>query len=150
MRTPLWFLDTLAYVHVDSEASGGTLALVESVAREGDMPPLHVHHREDEAFYVIDGRMTLFVAGREPVELGPGEGLLAPKGVPHVYRVESERARWLVALTPAGFDEFVREVAEPAEHDDLPPDGRPHDIERVNAAAARQGIEILGPPGVTP
>src|SRR5581483_11713802 len=150
MRTPLWFLDTLAYVHVDAEASGGALALVESVAPKGDMPPLHVHHRDDEAFYVIDGRLTLFVADRDPVELGPGEAVLAPREIPHVYRVESERARWLVALTPAGFDEFVRAVAEPAGYDDLPPEGRAHDIERVNAAAARQGIEILGPPGVTP
>jgi mannose-6-phosphate isomerase-like protein (cupin superfamily) len=147
MRTPLWFLDNLAYVHVDAAASGGTLGLVEAVGRKGNMPPLHVHHRDDEAFYVLDGRLTLFMAGRDPVELGPGEGALAPTGIPHVYRVESDRARWLAAVTPCGFDGLVREIAEPAEYDDLPPEGRVHDIERVNAAAARQGIEILGPPG---
>ena len=150
MPEALWFLDTLVRVHVDGDGSSGTLGLVESTARGGDMPPLHVHHNEDEAFYVLDGRMTLFVADREPIELEAGQSVLAPKGVPHVYRVESDRARWLVAVGPSGFDAFVREIAEPAEVDDLPPAGRVHDVERVTVAASRHGIEILGPPGTLP
>jgi mannose-6-phosphate isomerase-like protein (cupin superfamily) len=150
MPESLWFLDNLAQVHVDGAASGGGLGLVELAGRGGDMPPLHLHRSEDEVFYVLDGRMTVFVSGCEPVELGPGQSAFAPRGVPHVYRVESERARWLAAVSPSGFDEFVREISEPAECDDLPPEGRVHDVSRVGAAAARHGIEILGPPGVLP
>ena len=145
-----WFIDNLARIHVDGESSGGELALVELVGREGDMPPLHVHRVEDETFYVLEGRMSLHVGGREPIGLVAGQSALAPRGVPHAYRVESETARWLVATTPAGFDSFVREVGEPAPVDELPPPGRPHDLAALEAASARHGIELLGPPGTLP
>jgi mannose-6-phosphate isomerase-like protein (cupin superfamily) len=146
---PLWFIDNLVHVHIDGDASGGRLALAEERGRRGEMPPLHVHHRDDEAFYVIDGELSLFVAG-EHLSLGPGQAALAPRGVPHCYRVESEEARWLVITTPAGFESFVREVAEPAPRDELPPAGRPHDPAVLAQAAAKVGIEILGPPGALP
>jgi mannose-6-phosphate isomerase-like protein (cupin superfamily) len=146
---PLWFIDHLVHVHIDGDASGGTLALAEERGRRGDMPPLHVHHRDDEAFYVMDGELSLFVAG-EQLSLGPGQAALAQRGVPHAYRVESEEARWLVITTPAGFESFVREVAEPAPGEELPPAGRPHDPAVLARAAAKVGIEILGPPGALP
>jgi hypothetical protein len=113
------------------------------------MPPLHVHRRDDETFYVLEGELTLFVAG-EQIVLGPGQAALAPRDVPHAYRVESEEARWLVITTPAGFDAFVREVAEPAPAEELPPAGRPFDPAVLGQAAAKVGIEILGAPGTLP
>ena len=126
MTQPLWFIDNLVHVHVDGDASGGSLALLDERGRRGDMPPLHVHRRDDETFFVLEGELTLFVAG-EQIVLGPGQAALAPRDVPHAYRVESDEAHWLVITTPAGFDAFVREVAEPAPADDLPPAGRPVD-----------------------
>jgi mannose-6-phosphate isomerase-like protein (cupin superfamily) len=146
---PLWFIDNLVHLHIDGDASGGTLALADERGRRGDMPPLHVHHRDDEAFYVIDGELSLFVAGEQFV-LATGQAALAPRGVPHSYRVESEEAHWLVITTPAGFESFVREVAEPAPGEELPPAGRLHDPAVLAQAAAEVGIEILGPPGALP
>ena len=148
-RQPLWFIDHLAHIHVDGDTSGGALALLEERGRRGDMPPLHVHRRDDESFYVLDGELTLFVAG-EQIHLGPGQAAFAPRDVPHAYRVESAEARWLVITTPAGFDAFVREVADPAPADELPPAGRPIDPAVLSQAAAKVGIEILGPPGALP
>jgi mannose-6-phosphate isomerase-like protein (cupin superfamily) len=145
----IWFIDNLARVRVDGESSGGTLAVVELEGRCGDMPPLHVHRREDEAFYVLEGRLSLHLPDGS-VELGPGQAAFAPRDVPHAYRVESETARWLGVATPAGFDEFVREAGEPAPGDVLPPEGRAHDPERLAAIAARHEIELLGPPGTLP
>ena len=58
---PLWFIDNLARVLVDGEVSNGTLAVVELSGRQGDMPPLHVHHREDETFVVLEGELSLFL-----------------------------------------------------------------------------------------
>jgi quercetin dioxygenase-like cupin family protein len=145
----IWFIDTLARVLVDAEASGGTVAVVESEARRGDMPPLHVHRREDEVFYVLDGTLSLHLPECS-LELGPGAAAFAPRDVPHAYRVESETARWLAIATPAGFDAFVREVGEPAREDALPPTGRVHDSARLAEIAARHGIELLGPPGTLP
>jgi mannose-6-phosphate isomerase-like protein (cupin superfamily) len=144
---PLWFIDNLAHVHVDEETSGGQFALVELRGARGDMPPLHVHHREDETFYVIEGEVSMFVADDQRI-LGSGQAALAPRDVPHTYRVESEEARWLVLTTPGGFASFVREVAEPAPAEELPPAGR-QDPDALVRAAAKIGIQALGPPGST-
>jgi mannose-6-phosphate isomerase-like protein (cupin superfamily) len=150
MRTaPRWFIDNLARVHVTAEETGGRSCLVEVEGRRGDMPPLHVHHREDELFYVLDGTLTLFQPGTA-VELEAGAAFRAGRGVPHVYRVESETARWLTFCEPGGFDAFVLEASEPAPADELPPEGRPKDPEALAAAAAKHDIELLGPPGTLP
>ena len=82
---PLWFIANKARVHVECEA----FDLVEVEGRQGDMPPLHVHHEHDETFVVLEGRLSLHLPGSS-VELGPGESFFAPRGIPHVYRVESD------------------------------------------------------------
>jgi mannose-6-phosphate isomerase-like protein (cupin superfamily) len=147
--TPLWFIDGLAQIHVSGEETDGRYAVLEILSPEGDMPPLHVHHEEDEVFHVVEGQVTLFLPGTE-VQLTAGETFRAPQGVPHTYRVESATARWLVFCAPARFDAFVLAVSEPANGEELPPHGRPVDPERFAAEAARQGIELLGPPGALP
>jgi len=146
---PLWFIDGLVHIHVSGEETDGRYAVVENLVPHGDMPPLHVHHEEDEVFHVLDGEVTLFLPGTE-VPLARGETFRAPRGVPHAYRVESETARLLVFCEPARFDAFVRAISEPAPAEELPPRGRPIDPERLAAEASRQGIEILGPPGAMP
>jgi quercetin dioxygenase-like cupin family protein len=146
---PLWFIDNLAFVHVDGGQTGGAYALGEVSGRRGDMPPLHVHHHDDEAFYVLEGELTLFV-GDEQITLRDGQAVLAPREIPHVYRVESEGARWLVIGSPAGFEQFLRAGAEPAPSAVLPPTGRPFDSDAFAQLAAEYGIEILGPPGTLP
>jgi mannose-6-phosphate isomerase-like protein (cupin superfamily) len=145
----IWFIDNLARVLIDGETSGGTLAVVELEGRRGDMPPLHVHRREDETFYVLEGHLSLHLPDGS-IELGPGQAALAPRDVPHVYRVESPTARWLGIAAPAGFDEFVREAGETAPEDVLPPEGRVHDPGRLAEIAASYGIDLLGPPGMLP
>jgi quercetin dioxygenase-like cupin family protein len=149
MAEPLWFTDHLVHIHVDGGTSDGSLGLIEERGRRGDMPPLHVHHRDDETFYVIDGELSLFAAGRQ-LTLAAGEAAFAPRDVPHTYRVESDEARWLVITTPAGFESFVRNVSEPAPADELPEAGRPFDPAVLAQAAAEVGIELLGPPGTLP
>jgi quercetin dioxygenase-like cupin family protein len=145
----IWFIDNLAWIRVSGEQSGGRLAVVESKGRRGDMPPLHVHRRDDETFYVLEGELSLHQPGRS-LTIGAGEAAFAGRDVPHTYRVESETARWLVVATPSGFDDFVREVGEPAPEDVLPPEGREHDPARLAEIAARFEIELLGPPGTMP
>ncbi len=147
-KQPLWFVATQAQVHLDGGDTDGACDLVESTARRGDMPPLHVHHEHDETFYVVEGRLSLHLPGQS-VELGPGESFFASREIPHTYRVESDEARWLVVGNPAGFADFVREASSVATADGYPPDGEP-DIARVAEAAARYGIELLGPPGTLP
>ena len=145
---PLWFLDTLVTPHVPRAAGADRISVLESLAREGDSPPLHVHHDEDEVFFVLEGRLRLRV-GDADLELGAGEGALGPRGVPHTYRVESEQARWLVITAAAPFENFVRAMSRPAEAPGLPPAaGAPDEaaMAALTAAAAAHGLELVGPP----
>jgi quercetin dioxygenase-like cupin family protein len=148
-RDPLWFIDGLVHVHVSGEDTDGRYSVLENHVPEGDMPPLHVHHEEDEVFHVLEGEVTLFLPGQE-ITLAVGETFRAPRGVPHTYRVESPTARVLVFCSPARFDGFVRAVSEPAAAEELPPRGRPFDPDRFAATAAEYGIELLAPPGTLP
>src|SRR5262245_54359798 len=109
----IWFLGSLVTVHLSGE-DGSDFSLLEMQHPEGEQPPLHLHHTDNEGFYVIEGTATLWV-GDERLELGPGDFALAPAGVPHTYRVTSpEGARWLVTSSDASFDRFVRAYGEPA------------------------------------
>jgi mannose-6-phosphate isomerase-like protein (cupin superfamily) len=146
---PLWLIDNLVYIHVDGEQSGGAYSLSETWGARGNMPPLHVHRRNDETFYVLEGDVRLFVGDRD-VRLAAGQVAMAPRAVPHTYRVESDRARWIVINSPAGFEQFLRAASEPAPRAELPPAGRHSDLAALAKAAAEQGIEILGPPGMLP
>jgi quercetin dioxygenase-like cupin family protein len=144
-----WFVQNLARIKIAGSQTGGACAVVELVGAEGDMPPLHVHHREEEGFYVLDGTMTLFVGGDE-IRLCAGECAVAPRGVPHAYRVDSDEARWLGIATPAGFDEFVLAASVPAEAETLPTGPPSFAPDELAAIAAGFGIELLGPPGMLP
>jgi mannose-6-phosphate isomerase-like protein (cupin superfamily) len=113
--------------------------------RRAGAPPLHVHRREDETFYVIAGEMTFFV-GDQRIEATAGDFVYAPKDVPHSFLVESDRAEYLVSFVPAGAEEFFAEVAPrvvPGEAAPSPSEPDPEDFTRI---AARYGIEIVGPP----
>lgn len=144
-----WFFVNLARVLVTPDQSEGRQGIVELTGTRGEMPPLHIHHREDETFVVLDGELTLFTPGASRT-VRAGEAGFAPIGMPHAYRVESETARWLAVSTPAGFAAFVLAASDPAEQETLPPSGRPVDMDRLVAAAEAHGIEILGPPGTMP
>ncbi len=144
--TSIWFIRALA----DILAEDDDHALIEMLTPPGDQPPLHVHHDEDEGFYVLEGELCLW-AGTERIVLRPGQFANAPKGVPHTYRVISEeRARYLVTSPTGGFARFVRAVGEPAPRRELPPADAPVDPERLARIAAEHRITILGPPGMLP
>jgi mannose-6-phosphate isomerase-like protein (cupin superfamily) len=144
----VWFIADLVRIHIDGDRSSGAFCLVEISEPAGDMPPLHVHHRDDEAFYVLEGTLSVF-AGDEHHVLTAGQALLAPRGVPHTYRAETD-VRALVIGAPAGFEQFVRAAGSPAAALTLPPADHPVDPEALARTAAEYGIEILGPPGMLP
>ncbi len=144
----VWFLDTLVWLHVGADRGGDGISLIESLAPHGDSPPLHVHHREDELFYVLDGEFH-FRVGEADVRKRSGEALLIPKGTPHTYRVTSESGRWLVVTTAGDFERLVRATCRPAPSAVLPEPAGPPTPERAEAlasAALAHQIEIVGPP----
>lgn len=144
----LWWIGMLATIKATAEQTGGRYTLVEVLAPDGFASPLHVHHTEDEAFWILEGEMTFYV-GEQTIKARPGSFLFGPKEVPHAFRVDSGPARLLFVLSPAGFEDLVREMGEPARELSIPPQPEAPDeaeLRRMAAIAARHGNEILGPP----
>jgi quercetin dioxygenase-like cupin family protein len=144
----LWFLDTLVCVRVSCSDGNDRISVLEHAARRGDSPPLHLHVNEDEIFHILEGDFR-FQIGSEARSGQAGDTVLAPKNIPHTYRVESNIGRWLTVTTHAEFEEFVRAMARKPDANDLPPPGGAPSQEAIAAlteTARRFGIEIVGPP----
>lgn len=140
-----WFLRNHMRLKATAETTRGGFGLVESLLGPGQSPPLHIHHREDESFYVLEGRLTLR-CGDQTFQGGPGSFFFLPRDVPHTFVVEgNEPARMLTIMTPGGGERFFVHGGRPPEHDGLPPEAPP-DIERLRRAADHYGAEIVGPP----
>jgi quercetin dioxygenase-like cupin family protein len=142
--TDLWTLNSLVTLRATAAATGGTMGAFEQWLTPAGNVPLHVHTREDEAFYVVAGRLTFYL-GDERRVLGPGDFAFAPRDIPHQFTVDSDEARMFVVVTPGGFESFFAEVGTPASSRTLP-SPEPPDMEKVGRAAAGYGVELLGPP----
>jgi quercetin dioxygenase-like cupin family protein len=143
-----WFLDFLVTIKSSAQTTDGRVAVVEHLASQGAGSPLHVHHREDEWFYVIDGELTFWVGG-QVINAPAGSFVYGPREIPHTFIVSSAEARFLLVTEPAGFENFLRALSEPAQTLTLPPSSaEPPDPEQMMATAGEYGIEILGPPGI--
>jgi quercetin dioxygenase-like cupin family protein len=145
----IWFLGNLVLVRASRESTGGRMAVVEMLAPPGFGSPLHVHHLEDEWFYVIEGALTVWVDGTS-LELPAGSFAYGPRDLPHTFLVTSPApARFLLGTDPSGFEDFVRELGEPATaHTLAPASVEMPSPEHITAVAAKYGMEILGPPGI--
>lgn len=116
------------------EQTGGAVSIWEEVVEPGWGPPLHVHHREDEVFHILEGAVRMW-CGEEIFDAEPGAVVVLPRGVAHRFEnVGDTQARMLVVCTPGGFDGFFRDL-------DAIPGFTPEDI---GAAAARHGLEFVG------
>jgi mannose-6-phosphate isomerase-like protein (cupin superfamily) len=140
-----WWLGGLATIKATGEETDGRYTLVEVLEPEGEAP-LHVHHREDEGFWVLEGEVT-FDVGEETIKAGPGSFVFGPKGIPHRYTIDSGPARMLFLLSPAGFEGFIYASSEPAKERALPPqpEGPPSEaeMEQLAAVARQYGGELL-------
>jgi mannose-6-phosphate isomerase-like protein (cupin superfamily) len=143
-----WFLGTLVYIKASNAQTNGAFTLIEQLAPPGFGPPLHIHHVEDELFWVLEGAVR-FRCGDQEVRVEKGGSVFLPKGVPHAFRVEGQSpARVLQLTTPGGFDRFVEEITIPAPEKTLPPAGPPPPdlLERVASLGAKFHFTLVGPP----
>jgi quercetin dioxygenase-like cupin family protein len=140
---PFHFFGTLTTLRATGATTNGAFGLVDSLMPPGMESPYHVHGKEDEAFYVIEGEVALVVDGTWMVA-GPGTYALGPRGIPHGFKVVSDTpARMLLLWTPGGFEHFVNELRQPEPAPGM--EAEPLDMQRVMAAATRADIQILGP-----
>jgi mannose-6-phosphate isomerase-like protein (cupin superfamily) len=145
----VWSLGGHFTPKVLGDDSEGRFSLVEALAWRSTEPPLHVHRNEDEAWYVIDGRLTFYVEGPDgelTLDASSGSFVYAPAGLAHTFTVDIEPTRVLVFATPAGFERFALELGVPATGDVPPPDLAVPPPEVLGPAGARYGIDVLGPP----
>ncbi len=135
----------MATFKATSEDTGGAYTITEDTFPPQVGPPPHIHHTQEETFYVLEGEME-FVTDGTTTRATAGSVVRIPRGVLRDYRnVGSEPATVLVLFAPGGFEEFFTEVGEPLRATSAPPEGPP-DVERLVAAAAKYGAEIPLPP----
>ena len=134
-----WSLGGRFNIKASGAETGGAYTAIEAEFTKLAEPPPHVHHAEDEAWYVIEGGLT-FTVGDEVREARPGTFVFAPAGVPHTFRVDVEPTRVLLITTPAGFDRFVQDAGVPVGESAGP---LPIDPATVMALQSRYNIEIL-------
>jgi mannose-6-phosphate isomerase-like protein (cupin superfamily) len=128
------------------EDTNSKYSLIEALVGPGGGPPPHVHSREDEGFYILEGEITFTISGERVVATA---GMFAnmPVGTPHSFKNESNRpAKMLVSVTPAGLEKMFMEIGVPLAEGAttaLPP--RREDVEKLLAIAPKYGIEFRLP-----
>jgi quercetin dioxygenase-like cupin family protein len=115
----VWYMGNLMTFHATSADTDGRFALIEVLGTPGNEPPPHVHEREDELFYILEGEMDFFCGGRA-MPARAGDSVLLPRGIAHTFRVRSEYARGLVYISPGGLEGYFQALSEPAEYVDMP------------------------------
>jgi quercetin dioxygenase-like cupin family protein len=144
----LWVLGELLTYKIPSQQTGGAYALFEVITHPRSGPPPHIHHREDESFYVLEGDYE-FLIGGETLRVGAGSLLYFLKGTLHAHKYVGEGVgRMLLTQTPGGLYEcFFEGVGEPAVDGEVRPPvfQEQQDMRRIVEVAAEHGIEIPPP-----
>ncbi|MFN8622826.1 MAG: cupin domain-containing protein [Chloroflexota bacterium] len=136
--TVAYFLGLPSWERLTGTQSGGSMGIVEQEIFAGFQSPYHVHHREDELWYVLDGDVR-FVSGSTSIVVPKGGIAFLPRDIAHGFEVMGRTpARMLCVTTPAGFEGFIAANSEPQ-----PPQAGP-DMARLLSTAQQFGLEILG------
>jgi quercetin dioxygenase-like cupin family protein len=140
-----WYVGQLMSALAEGEDTGGRLTVYEILFPPDSGPPLHVHEREDEAFYVIEGSLSVRM-GDEEFDAPTGSFTFQPRGIPHTFRSSGDGARVLLLVVPSGFEDFFRALSRPAEAMTLPPPAGPPSPEQMaamEAALAEHGCTFV-------
>jgi quercetin dioxygenase-like cupin family protein len=145
----LWVIGGLYTYRSVGADNDNAYTLSEVTGPPGLATPHHIHQGEDEGFYVVSGEVS-FVIGDQTVNARAGSFALAPRGVPHAFRLESPGTKLLLLITPgaAGHEGLFREMGQPAERREIPTEQAPPDFARMAETAERHGTRIVGPPPV--
>jgi quercetin dioxygenase-like cupin family protein len=135
----VWAFGGQTFIKATAEQTGGAFGLIEQTGPVGAGSPYHIHHGEDEIFFVLEGELT-FISGDTRFTGTTGSYTFLPRNIPHGFKVTGDKpARFFILTTPAGFEEFMLEMSTPA------PTDAPLDMVKLMAVAAKHNLEILGP-----
>ena len=141
----VWWKTGRVTVKIAGAETDGAFAQIEVDDPRGTGTPLHVHHNEDETFYILEGEVTALV-GDERIDLTAGDFLFAPRDIPHAYVVRSERARILATISPAGIEQLFVSLGAPVTGAEPPTETVMPPMPEMARLFAAHGCEILGPP----
>ena len=141
-----WWFGALAEIKATAADTGGQMTIVEVTEHAGAEAPLHVHRRDDEGFWVLEGDVT-FEVGNTTIEASAGDYVFGPRGIPHRFTVGDRGCRMLFILLPGGIEDVIRATSEPAPSRTLPPppEAEPtaEEIEGLKAIVKEHGYELL-------
>jgi mannose-6-phosphate isomerase-like protein (cupin superfamily) len=131
---PIRFLNGRLDTKVSSRDTGGAFCMIDTLRLRRGGPPLHLHHDQDELFFVLEGQFR-FRIGDDLHEVGPGDFLFGPRRVQHAFVNLSETARLMIAFQPAGTMEafFAHGLLDPT-------------TEEFRQLSRDHGMDVLGPP----
>jgi mannose-6-phosphate isomerase-like protein (cupin superfamily) len=140
-----WVLGDLYTFKVTGEQSNGAYTVVSQIIQPQNGPPPHIHHREDESFYVLEGKFS-FLCGNEQRIFEAGSFVYVPKGTVHTFKnIGEQPGKLLVIITPAGLEEFFYKIGTPAQDPDSPPAFDPGIIEKVIKLSKDYHMDIVLP-----
>ena len=142
-----WYMGMLLTNLAETPDTNGAFSLFEAILVPGTEPPPHVHSREDELFYVLEGEFDVYV-GEEVFNGKTGECIFLPRFKPHAFIIRSPRLRLLILFTPGGLEEAFRSGGSPAQYLDLPSEAITYSMVEVEQTARRfsdYGARFLTP-----
>jgi quercetin dioxygenase-like cupin family protein len=142
-----WYMGSLTTNLAEKNDTNGAFCLMQSTLAPGNEPPPHVHSREDELFYVLEGEFDVYV-GAEAFKVETGESIFLPKLKPHAFVIRSPRLRLLTLFLPGGLEEAFRSRSSPAQNLDLPAEALTYSTADLTDTAQRLGefgVRLLAP-----
>jgi mannose-6-phosphate isomerase-like protein (cupin superfamily) len=142
-----WYMGNVMTFLVNSEQTDGAFSMTEYMSKPGNEPPAHVHDREDEFLYVLEGRIDAYI-GKEVFSVDQNEGVYLPKFIPHTFRIISPQLRMLTWISPGGLEGYFRDMSEPARSLGLPEHQANYgevDMDHALRAGKERGISFLSP-----
>lgn len=141
-----WWFGQLAVLKTTADDTAGQLTIVEITAPPGLETPLHVHRRDDEGFWVLEGDLT-FEVGDATIEAHAGDYVFGPRDIPHRFTIGEQGCRMLFILVPAGIEDLIRATSETAPSRTIPPPPEKEpsleEIEGLKAIVKDHGYELL-------
>ena len=140
-----WVLGDLYTFKVTGKQNNGSFTIIDQIIQPQGGPPPHIHRREDEAFYVLEGKFS-FLCGDKEAAFEAGSFVYIPKGTLHTFKnIGRKKGRLLVIITPAGLEEFFYAIGTPAAGSTNPPPFDPGIIDKLMKLAGEYQMDIKVP-----
>jgi mannose-6-phosphate isomerase-like protein (cupin superfamily) len=140
-----WVLGDLYTFKATGKQTNGAFTVIDQMIQPEGGPPPHVHRREDEAFYVLEGKFS-FLRGDKQTEAGAGSFVYIPKGTLHTFKnIGAQAGRLLVTITPAGLEEFFYAIGSRARDLKNPPPFDPGVVDKIIKLADDYEMEVMIP-----